>query len=110
MATHLDPSRFMPYLDQPTPDVVYLTLHTAPDPTEWKVTGTGYPKPTKGSTMTEAIPEPTGRAVERRHPAQVTADRLVQQLGEFVEYLSPCDRMAFARVIDTLTDISEGRR
>lgn len=29
------------------------------------------PQPTKGMTMTEAIPEPTGRAVERRHPAQV---------------------------------------
>jgi hypothetical protein len=46
----------------------------------------------------------------RRHPAQVTVDRLTDHLDEFADYLTNRDRAAFGRVCDALTLIAEGKR
>lgn len=58
--------------------------------------------------MTDPEAGPTPAA--RRHPAQVTVDRLTDHLDEFADYLTNRDRVAFGRVCDALTQIAEGKR
>lgn len=47
---------------------------------------------------------------DRRHPAQVTADRLGEALEKFADRLTPNETQAIAVAFAALTDIGEGRR
>lgn len=46
----------------------------------------------------------------RRHPAQVTADRLGEALEKFADQLTPNETVAIAVAFGALNDIGEGRR
>jgi hypothetical protein len=46
----------------------------------------------------------------RRHPAQVTADRLADHMIEFADYLTPRDRQSLEKVVATLVQIADGVR
>jgi len=50
------------------------------------------------------------QAPGRRHPTQVTADRLNDHLTEFQDYLTLRDRIAAERVIVALQQIAAGER
>lgn len=76
-------------------------------------------KPPRSDQRDEAVRGILGRAVaeyrgshasERRHPAQVTADRLADALDKWYEHFDGADRDAVARVRHVLIEIAEGRR
>jgi hypothetical protein len=46
----------------------------------------------------------------RTHPADVTADRLMQQYEVYFDQLEPSERNAFSDVINALREIAEGNR
>lgn len=62
-----------------------------------------------GGWSTKLSP-PESRQAARRHPAQVTADRLTDHLVEFADYLTNRDRVAFERVRIALAQIADGER
>jgi hypothetical protein len=55
-------------------------------------------------------PSSTEALRTRRHPAQVTADRLADHMIEFADYLTPRDRQSLEKVIATLVQIADGVR
>lgn len=56
------------------------------------------------------VADDSDRRRAHRHPAQVTADRLVDHITDYGEYLSRRDLDAINRVAACLVDIAEGRR
>lgn len=57
-------------------------------------------------TEEQATPSTTGR----RHPCEVTADRLTDHLTEYADYLTLRDRIAAERVLAALQQIARGER
>jgi hypothetical protein len=47
---------------------------------------------------------------ERRHPAQVTADRLTDHYEQYFDQLDGLERDALGRIANALREIAEGER
>jgi hypothetical protein len=64
----------------------------------------------------ESIPAPTGQAVEsprqveRRHPAQDTADRIAQTVDDYADQLTPRELDAITRAQRAFGSIARGER
>lgn len=71
-----------------------------------------YPAAAVGAAIRDALARSTtsGRATTKRHPAEVTADRLGDQVIDWAEKFTGEERDFVGVIIQALHEIAEGKR